>query len=226
MKKGITGFIAGIVFATMLSGAAYASGFSPTINVVFNSVNLEVNGSKVNSDNILYNGTTYVPLRAVAEMLGKEVGWNGNTNTASINEKSTAPAVSPSNQMEYIVKDQNGKELYSFKINNASKMSERNQFSDKNPAQVILIDFTYKNIANPEEVYLADIYFKVIDAGGKIGYSYPNSLTKYPQQIPVGVTCDAQMIFGVDTASNNITLNFYKNMFDSVATASFQVPVK
>ena len=119
MKKGITGFIAGIVFATMLSGAAYASGFSQTINVVFNSVNLEVNGSKVNSDNILYNGTTYVPLRAVAEMLGKEVGWNGNTNTASINEKSTAPAVSPSNQMEYIVKDQNGKELYSFKINNA-----------------------------------------------------------------------------------------------------------
>ena len=50
-------------------------------------VNLEVNGEKVEADNILYKGTTYVPLRAVAEMLGKEVGWDQDTRTASINDK-------------------------------------------------------------------------------------------------------------------------------------------
>ena len=58
-----------------------------TIEVVYNSVNLTVNGSKVNADNILYNGTTYVPIRAVAEALGKDVGWDQKTATASVNDK-------------------------------------------------------------------------------------------------------------------------------------------
>jgi|GEM_PF-2399941 len=61
-----------------------------TIPVHFNMVNLNVNGNPVNADNILYNGTTYVPLRKAAEILGCEVGWNGETNTATImryNEK-------------------------------------------------------------------------------------------------------------------------------------------
>lgn len=51
-----------------------------------------MNGKKVDADNILYNGTTYVPLRAIAEMLGKEVSWDQVTRTASINDKATVTA--------------------------------------------------------------------------------------------------------------------------------------
>jgi hypothetical protein len=227
MKKELRGFIVGMLVIVMLMGTvAFAGGVKQKIDVIFNAVNLEVNGKPVKADSILYNGTTYVPIRAVSEILDKEVGWDEKTNTASINDKrNETPAKDIAGKYEYVSKDENGKVLYSFKINKITTMNERNQFSDKNPAQVLLIDYTYKNIANPEEVYLSEIHFKVIDSKGKIGYTYPNSPTNYPQHIPIGASCDAQMIFGTDNLSEKITLNFYENMFGNMTT-SFEIPVE
>jgi hypothetical protein len=87
MKKYLKGFFTGLLVATLLMNVALGETVKKTIEVVYNSVNLTVNGKKVNADNILYNGTTYVPLRAISEMLGKEVGWDQATSTASINDK-------------------------------------------------------------------------------------------------------------------------------------------
>lgn len=88
MKKELRGFIIGVVVTVMLMGTfTFAAEVRKTIEVRLNSVNLTVNNKKVQADNILYNGTTYVPLRAIAEMLGKDVGWDQKTNTASINDK-------------------------------------------------------------------------------------------------------------------------------------------
>lgn len=87
MKKTVKGFLLGVIITTLLTGAVFGAQLKKTIEVVYNSVNLTVNGVKVNADNILYSGTTYVPIRAVAESLGKEVGWDGKTSTASINDK-------------------------------------------------------------------------------------------------------------------------------------------
>ncbi len=228
MKKHNKILITLVIITLILSTFAFANSSKKTIEVLFNTVKLTVNGQKVEADTIAFDGVTYVPLRATAEMLGKEVGWDQETMTASINDKvEKKKEAEPSKPMsnEYIVEDDSGKALYSFRINKVSTMDERNSYSDKKPAQVLLIDFTYKNIANPDELYLSDIYFKVIDSKGKIGYTYPNSKTNYPQKIPVGVTCDAQMIFGIDNASDKITLNFYENMFEGITT-SIEIPIE
>ena len=126
---------------------------------------------------------------------------------------------------EYTVKDATGKALYSLKINKITEMAERNQFSDKDPALVIMIDYIYTNIANKEDLYLGDIYFKVVDSAGKIGYTYPNSPINYPQSIPQGATCNAQIIFGLDTKSDIVKVYFYKDLFGQ-ATATFELPVE
>lgn len=71
----------------LLMTTVFAAGVKKNIEVMLNSVNLTVNGKKVVGDTIVYNGVTYVPLRATAEMLGKEVGWDQKTNTVSVNDK-------------------------------------------------------------------------------------------------------------------------------------------
>lgn len=87
MKNKLKGFVIGVSITTMLmSTFVFAEGIKQNIEVLFNSVNLTVNGKIIEADNILYDGTTYVPIRTVAELLGKEVGWDQNTNTASIND--------------------------------------------------------------------------------------------------------------------------------------------
>lgn len=89
MKKTIKGFILGLLVATLLMGTVFGAAVQETIEVWFNLVNLTVNGEKVEADTIAYNGTTYVPLRAAAEMLDKDVGWDQATQTASIDDKVT-----------------------------------------------------------------------------------------------------------------------------------------
>ncbi|WP_432662189.1 peptidylprolyl isomerase [Wukongibacter baidiensis] len=84
MKKIIVGLVILLLIST---GTAFTAPISQQIEVLFNSINIEVNGSQVEADNILHNGTTYVPLRKVAELLNKEVAWNAETNTAQINDK-------------------------------------------------------------------------------------------------------------------------------------------
>ncbi len=86
MKKFYKITIMILIIALVLSLITFATGTKKTIEVLFNSVKLTVNGEKVNADTIAYNGVTYVPLRATAEMLGKDVGWDQKTMTASITD--------------------------------------------------------------------------------------------------------------------------------------------
>lgn len=74
-----------ILFLLLTSGFVVANSLYREIRVLFDYINLEVNGKKVDESNILYDGTTYVPLRKVAEMLNGEVSWDEETRTASIN---------------------------------------------------------------------------------------------------------------------------------------------
>ncbi len=193
----------------------------------FPVVKVLVDGREITGDvpAIVLNGRTMVPVRFVSEALGSNVTWDAENETVLITTGKTTVSSTETGKNEYIVTDDSGNALYSFKINKITEMTERNQFSDKNPAQVIMIDYTYTNIASSEDVYLSDIYFKVVDSAGNIGYTYPNSKTKYPQSIPLGVTCNAQMIFGLDNKSDTVKIYFYKDILGEV-TATFELPVE
>lgn len=88
MKNFSKGLIVGIVIMFVLNiGLINAGGLSTSINVLIGDVGLEVNGESVKTDTILFDGTTYVPLRAIAELLNLHVGWNGATRTASLKDE-------------------------------------------------------------------------------------------------------------------------------------------
>lgn len=74
-----------LLVAIMLSFTVFAEGDAPTnISVYENLIKVVANGSNIDVPNYLYNGTTYIPLRAVSEALGANVEWDGEMKTAII----------------------------------------------------------------------------------------------------------------------------------------------
>lgn len=92
MKKS-TKAAALAIGAVILAGSAFAAGNLISIDVD-PSVKIMVNGSEfhptdVNGNEVMtfiYNGTTYAPLRALAEAYGLEVGYDSYYNMATVSE--------------------------------------------------------------------------------------------------------------------------------------------
>jgi len=76
-----------ICFALIMTTPVLADSIMESINVIMNTVKVQINGQDLSSESILYNGSTYLPLRKVAESVGKDVNWNQETMTANIVDK-------------------------------------------------------------------------------------------------------------------------------------------
>lgn len=67
-----------IVFACMISALLLSQ-------TAMAAPNVEVNGTQIDTDAVIIDDKTYVPLRGVFEAAGAEVSWNEETQTAGIN---------------------------------------------------------------------------------------------------------------------------------------------
>ncbi len=91
----IKGFIIGVVVMTLVFSTA-ATGFAATgskaITAAYNNIKIYVNQKLVTPKDasgnsvepFIYNGTTYLPVRAVADALGQDVSWDGATKSIYI----------------------------------------------------------------------------------------------------------------------------------------------
>lgn len=102
MKKVyFLGFISGVVFSciTLSSVSVLAHEFGHTgqekIDVNYNNIRVTVNGHEIRASESInseyyepfnYKGKIYVPLRAVAESLGREVVWDNKNNVVNIKD--------------------------------------------------------------------------------------------------------------------------------------------
>jgi len=83
MKNSIKFILIFTLVFVSLSFSVYAY---ENITVDSNTMNIVVDGERVFADNFVYSNTTYVPLRRVAEMLGKKVEWDANLYGALISD--------------------------------------------------------------------------------------------------------------------------------------------
>ena len=90
LNKTIKGYFLGVISAAvLLCGVVYAANTTTLYNVLTDGVKIVVDGQKINPTDangnavepIIYNGTTYLPVRAVANAFGKEVYWDGPNYT-------------------------------------------------------------------------------------------------------------------------------------------------
>jgi len=106
-KDKLTGYAAGLITAVLLcSSAAFAQSIEKTITAVYNNIKIIVNGEEITPTDVngnivepfIADGTTYLPVRALANALGQEVFWDGETNSVYIGEmpeKEEAPETEP-----------------------------------------------------------------------------------------------------------------------------------
>jgi len=89
-KLQIKGFATGMLVMFLMSGVTvWAASRTQNINVTFSGIRVNVNGEVVTPrdatgnavEPFVWDGTTYLPVRAVADALGVNVRWDGNTST-------------------------------------------------------------------------------------------------------------------------------------------------
>lgn len=89
MKKEFKGLVIGAISTAFIMSSFPA--IAENIDVTLNKIKIKVNGTLIDAENILYNGRTYVPLRAISEILNKNVEFDSKTDTANINDKDYSP---------------------------------------------------------------------------------------------------------------------------------------
>jgi len=104
-KERVKGFLAGVCSTAVI--AASCTAFAATIDVEMGGIKVfwdgvekvltNVKGEKV--EPIIYNGTTYVPVRAMANLMGKEVDWDQSTFSVFVGGKPTA-ATTPLDKLD------------------------------------------------------------------------------------------------------------------------------
>lgn len=94
MKKQWRGFVSGFATAALvlcLAIPAFAA-YQKQATLNYNDIKVTLDGKQVtpkdaNGNTVepfVIDGTTYLPVRAVANALGLEVGWNGETKTVTL----------------------------------------------------------------------------------------------------------------------------------------------
>lgn len=118
--------------------------------------------------------------------------------------------------------------LWKITIDSVEATDDRNPYSEKDPAAVYIVTYTYENLGYDDDI-MDGLYISledgIVDSTGKMGYSYPADVSKYPQETPVGASCEAQACIGVDTPGTfKINFSEYDNNYEK-HSAVFEIEV-
>ncbi|MCL2496111.1 MAG: copper amine oxidase N-terminal domain-containing protein, partial [Clostridiales bacterium] len=92
MKKILVVCISALLLFLVFVSPGFAESAKKNIDVVYNNIQLVINGKIVIPRDVngtivepfIYEGTTYLPVRAVSEALGNAVEWDGDTRTVYV----------------------------------------------------------------------------------------------------------------------------------------------
>lgn len=201
-SKFILALVLMLVFSTVVFAARKVN-----ITVTYDNIKVVVDGKEVQFgkdtkgnqiEPFIYNGTTYLPLRAVAEALGKQVQWDKNTNTAFLGDGT----------------------VNTGEVNVA--LTEIMKPFSKDRAKVIAKDGDYKNVTLAGKEYNNGILFDSYN--GKQGHANFNLEGKYTNltgllgadqegvTIKVDFIGDGNLIQSFDIVSGQLPVNVNLNV--------------
>lgn len=97
MKKRSKVVFAAVILVVALSVSAFAATAGRNI-LIYPGISIYIDDAKLNPTDVngnpvevfSYNGTTYLPVRAISEAFGKQVQWDGKTQSVYIGSHSVA----------------------------------------------------------------------------------------------------------------------------------------
>lgn len=124
--------------------------------------------------------------------------------------------------------------LWSLTFTSVTQTDDRNEYSDKTPGQVVILNYDYENIGyqgDGMDLYICSNQFQIMDANGEIADTYPGDVTTTPQEIPVGAKCvGAQECIDLNNVSEKIKIivTLYDDTDDDYTeySATFELPVQ
>lgn len=126
MNQKLQGMIAGVLIGIMLTGGTvFAQSISETVEIAYNNIKIFIDGAeyvaKDGNGNVVepfvYNGTTYLPVRGIANAFGKDVVWDGKTSSIYLGKKGQNQPENYLDRIQYSYYNEGEKDNNLYKIN-------------------------------------------------------------------------------------------------------------
>ncbi len=200
-KGKLQGVIIGTLIGTLLAGGAtgYALSTGTLRDVLMDGVKIVVDGKELHPTDangksvepFIYNGTTYLPVRAVAHAINKAVYWDGPEFTVYLGEmdgKLEHPTVKLEDMVSIGTRIRKTDELTDNYGNNYSR-AIFNYWDNGNLEYLLNMKYSrFKGtLYIPNGVYSNDSCYLTIEADGKTLYTSPK-MTKSSRPIDIDIS--------------------------------------
>lgn len=124
-----------------------------------------------------------------------------------------------------LVVSENGVDLYEITFDKAFLTDERNQFSDDTSENVIVLEYTYKNLSLEDGLDVFEgTHFRTYDANGAVLSTYPAGAHLYGGRVSVGRSGTSQEAFGFNGDSQQtLEIEIYSSFFSATPLAIVEV---
>ena len=155
----------GATVAALVMGAApaaYAKVANMDIPVMFNNIKIVVDGKELKTDKepFIYEGTTYLPVRAVGEAVGKNVTWDAASKTVILGETEQKETAKEPEQPEETASDNDSRlgKLSSTPSTNVNNMKIQCTGVRESAGYIdgIEVDFKFTNNSDLEHTVILD----------------------------------------------------------------------
>ena len=156
------------------------------IQVSYNNIKIVVDGKELQTSRepFIYEGTTYLPVRAVAEAVGKEVAWDGATQTVTLSGSGAADKTqnADSRVASVITNDMRGEigglyrtQWFDLSVNSMEVVKEYGGQTADAGYRFVVLEVYEKNTWDGEETIPMGTFDFYVDHASFIDYIWPES---------------------------------------------------
>ncbi len=224
MNKRLQVFVAGILCCVMFASiSVFAKNATETIQALYKDIKIYVDGVKIDPKDangnkvepFISNGTTYLPVRAVGDAIGKQVTWDGATSSVYLGDVPGESTNWVNQCMPYKFVDSNGSMILSqegkFSTMSGKKYTDgftlgRNGYIYSISTALFNLDSNYKNVTftvgHVDDTNNTDAKI-IIYLDEKLVESFDVSYDSLPQEISIQLNYANQMKIEVVNDSNH-----------------------